>query len=442
MSSRNVESADAYVKLVQASFAERAELYRYLLIGKTAFFRDTEVFDHLQRRVLPALLSRAQVSEPLRLWVAGCSTGEEAYSVLIALLETMHMLGLNMPVQMFASDVDEGALSIARRGIYPHTIHTNVSARHLKRYFVHIHGGYQVLHSLRSMIVFGHHDLTRDAPYSRMHVVSCRNVLMYLAHPMRDAVMRKLHYALRPHGCLVLGTAESARTEGSLFTLFDAPSKVYIKKPFPKHAHSQRGMEPQSNAVAPELSVIDGAELSDRGKNGQPEAQRNVLLQRNAALRADLERTREAFSCLRQELHLRTEELRRTRHELATLLGTLGVSVAIIRPDSSTAVLTTAACRLLGLRADTKVVDLQILGDGLGCAGLGDIVRDVRESRVARTFTFGKDQRMYVVRVTPCVSSQTGAPSVMLFVTHRRHVSRPHGPWHRGMGYEHHASQP
>ena len=204
-----LDSAVSYLALLQREPQEVRALYRDVLIHVTGFFRDPGIFDAVSSSALPSLLRGRLPGHPLRLWVAGCATGQEAYSMAISALDATHALQPDTAVQVFASDLSDPALEIARRGVYPATISREMTAERLERFFTAVKGGYQVRQSLRDCCVFTRHDVTRDPPFSRIDVVSCRNLLIYLAAPLQERVLRAFHYALVPGGMLVLGETET-----------------------------------------------------------------------------------------------------------------------------------------------------------------------------------------------------------------------------------------
>ncbi|MCO5171604.1 MAG: PAS domain-containing protein [Planctomycetes bacterium] len=230
MALRKTERIDDYLRLVQSSQAELAALYRDLLIGVTSFFRDGEPFDALKASVFPAVLGKRRQDLPVRVWVPGCSTGEEAYSIAIALLEHLGDRAQDLRLQVFGTDIDAMAIERARRGIYPENIALDVSPERLHRFFVKKDGHYQICRRVRDMLVFATQDVTKDPPYSRLDLISCRNVMIYLQAPLQRRVLRIFHYALNPGGFLLLGTSESVGDSTDLFSLADRHNKIYAKR--------------------------------------------------------------------------------------------------------------------------------------------------------------------------------------------------------------------
>ena len=224
------ESADIheYVKRLRQEHDELDVLYRDLLIGVTRFFRDKAAFDVLEQQVLPDLVKRGGREVPLRIWVAGCATGEEAYSLAISLQEVMAKHG-QRPVKIFATDIHPGSLERAARGLYEVEAVANVSADRLERWFTRVGNAYQVLPELRSMVVFARHNVIRDAPFTRVDLVTCRNLLIYLQVPAQQKVLSLIHFALNRGGVLFLGPSESAGQFAQDFESIDKHWRMYKK---------------------------------------------------------------------------------------------------------------------------------------------------------------------------------------------------------------------
>jgi two-component system, chemotaxis family, CheB/CheR fusion protein len=230
MAVNRVTTLQAYARRLENDRAESAALYEDCLISVTSFFRDPEVFQCLENQVLPALLKDRASDAPVRVWVPGCASGEEVYSIAICALERMAELSMSLPLQIFATDLSESALSKAREGAYPASITRDVSAERLRRFFTKTGNHYCISKALREMCVFARHDLTRDPPYSRMDLISCRNLLIYLESPLQELVFATFHYALRPDGFLVVGSAETAGASSALFSVIDEKRRAYARK--------------------------------------------------------------------------------------------------------------------------------------------------------------------------------------------------------------------
>jgi two-component system CheB/CheR fusion protein len=230
MALNKIDSVAQYVQFVRGRPEEVGALFQDILINVTAFFREPATFEALRKRVFPELL-RERTSEPLRIWVPGCSTGEEVYSLAIVLLEYTREIGLECPCQIFGTDLSDAALEKARAGIYPESVTADVSPERLRRFFTRSNGGYQVNRAVRELCVFARQNVTRDPPFSRLDLICCRNVLIYLGAPLQAKVMRIFHYALKSSGYLALGTSETIGSAGELFTpALDKQLKIYKKK--------------------------------------------------------------------------------------------------------------------------------------------------------------------------------------------------------------------
>jgi two-component system, chemotaxis family, CheB/CheR fusion protein len=184
----------------------------------TGFFRAPHAFEALRRDVLPRLIEARSPDTPLRIWVPGCATGEEAYSLAIGVVECLGERAAQVPIRLFATDLDEGALAKARTGLYIENIELDVSPERLQRFFTKVDLHYQVDPAIRELCTFARHDLCRDPPFSHVDLVSCRNVLIYLDAVMQRRIMPLFHYALHPGGFLMLGTAETLGSAADLFT--------------------------------------------------------------------------------------------------------------------------------------------------------------------------------------------------------------------------------
>ncbi len=228
MALRGVGGLREYLALLEALPAEVEALHQDLLIKVTQFFRDPETFAALGRDVFPALLEKAPREAPIRVWVPGCSTGEEVYSLAVALLEAMG--DRPVPFQIFGTDVSEAALETARSGAYPDDIAEEVSPERLRRFFTQTGERWQLRNGVRERCIFARHDVARDPPFSRLDLISCRNVLIYLEPALQGRVVSGFHYALAPGGHLVLGTAETIGGLTELFATVDRASKLFVKK--------------------------------------------------------------------------------------------------------------------------------------------------------------------------------------------------------------------
>ena len=209
MALKNIELVSGYLKELQTNSEELDSLYQDLLIQVTSFFRDPEVFRALRNKILPQILARKPAGEAIRIWVPGCSGGEEVYSLAICLLENMGDRASSTPIQIFASDISEQAIDKARAGQYPAETLKKVSKDRLRRFFDRVNGSYQIKSGVRDFCIFARHDLTRDPPFSRIDLISCRNVLIYLEPVLQRRILVTFRYALQAGGFLLLGKSES-----------------------------------------------------------------------------------------------------------------------------------------------------------------------------------------------------------------------------------------
>ena len=234
MNINRIDELRDYVKLLHSNPQEIEGLYRDVLINVTSFFRNPEVFDSLHEVVYPKILKDRPASEPLRIWVPGCSTGEETYSHAISLVETLSELRIEVPIQIFGTDLSESAIQKARTGVYKENIANEVSEVRLRRFFHKVPGGYQISKAVRDMCVFARQNVFSDPPFSRMDLISCRNVLIYLSSVLQKRVIPIFHYALKPKGFLLVGNTEGLLGAGAdIFDLVDRKSKIYQKKAVP-----------------------------------------------------------------------------------------------------------------------------------------------------------------------------------------------------------------
>lgn len=231
MALHKIESIDRYVKYLQETPGEVDALFEDMLINVTGFFRDRELFDVFKQKVFPRIIENKPPDAPIRVWVPGCSTGEEGYSIAIALLEYLGENDLQSPIQFFATDVSDVAIEKAREGRYPENIAADVSPERLRRFFVGSEDGYQISKTIRDMCVFAKHNVVKDPPFSKIDLLSCRNLLIYLGPELQKRVIPAFHYALKPAGCLILGTSETIGGFSDLFSLFEKKYKLYSKKP-------------------------------------------------------------------------------------------------------------------------------------------------------------------------------------------------------------------
>ncbi|MBB6143083.1 two-component system CheB/CheR fusion protein [Silvibacterium bohemicum] len=226
---RRVESLNDYARLLQLRPDEVRTLHEDVLINVTRFFRDPEFWLSLSTHVLPTFFQNRSAEKPVRVWCAGCATGEEAYSLAITVLEYLTANGLDTTVQIFGTDVSEYAVESARTAIYPDSLMGEMSAERLRRFFVKVDRGYQVSKRVRDCCIFARQNLANDPPFSHIDLLSCRNVIIYFNQSLQKQVITTFHYSLEQDGYLLLGMSESLRDYGDFFNAFDRKNKIYSK---------------------------------------------------------------------------------------------------------------------------------------------------------------------------------------------------------------------
>jgi chemotaxis methyl-accepting protein methylase/predicted transcriptional regulator len=226
------DTLDAYEAILRDSPDEARGLFNDLLISVTSFFRDPATFESLRTRIIEPLLDEGGEAG-LRIWVAGCATGEEAYSIVISFMEQAAQKSLLTPLQVFATDLDESALAVAREGRYPRSIEVNVSEARLRRFFVDEGTHYRIRKEVRDAVLFAPHSLLKDPPFTQLDLISCRNVLIYLDRALQQQIVSMFHYALKPHSHLLLGPAETPDGATDLFAPSDREARIYRARPLP-----------------------------------------------------------------------------------------------------------------------------------------------------------------------------------------------------------------
>jgi len=239
MTVNQIEHVKDYVRYLESHPLEVDILFRELLIGVTSFFRDPSAFAKLAKQVIPQLFIDRPRDRPIRVWVPGCSTGEEAYSIAMLLVEHMDTRGEEYEIQIFATDIDEQAIERARQGRYTENIANDISDERLQRFFMREEHSFRVTKRLRDLVVFAVQSVTRDPPFSRIDLVSCRNLLIYLSAELQQNVLPVFHYALRPGGFLLLGSSETIGATAHLFNAVDHRASIYQRATASNHMLQQ-----------------------------------------------------------------------------------------------------------------------------------------------------------------------------------------------------------
>ncbi|HEX2151299.1 MAG TPA: CheR family methyltransferase [Stellaceae bacterium] len=246
----DIDDLDAYAERLRTDRQEVISLFQDLLIGVTAFFRDRESFEALAKTIIPGLFKGRGPEDTVRVWVPGCATGEEAYSIAMLLLEHMETLTAGPKAVVFATDIDEPAISIARLAQYPAAMLQDVSPQRIDRYFTGDGISYTVAKQVRDLCIFSSHSVIRDPPFSRIDLISCRNLLIYLDKDLQNQLVPVFHYALRPGGFLFLGSSEALTTHGELFTPTDKKNRIFRRRDLP-------GIHPKLPLATRRLALVE-----------------------------------------------------------------------------------------------------------------------------------------------------------------------------------------
>jgi two-component system CheB/CheR fusion protein len=230
MAINKIEKPADYLNFLRENKTEQDALYNDMLISVTNFFRDPQSFDILCESIFPALIRKKINGEPLRIWVAGCASGEEAYSMAMCLQEHLGDMAAAMKIQIFATDISENAIAKARTGVFRSSEIHGISPSRLTQFFTKLDGNYQVTKTIRDMCVFAHHNLLKDPPFSKIDVVSCRNVLIYLEPVLQKKALNIFHYSLNESGFLMLGKSESIGASSDIYNAYNNAEKIYVKK--------------------------------------------------------------------------------------------------------------------------------------------------------------------------------------------------------------------
>lgn len=226
----DLKTLTEYAKYMRENQDEPQALLRELLISVTNFFRDADVWETVEKAVIPKLLEGKRADDHLRIWVAGCATGEEAFSLAMLLAERPGL----PDVQIFATDLDEHAIARARNACYSEADVADVAPERLRRFFIHDSEGFRIRREVREMVLFAHHNLIKDPPFSHLDFISCRNLLIYLNRTAQQRALEVMHFALEPGGYLLLGTAESADAASGLFSLADKDAHLFQSRAVPR----------------------------------------------------------------------------------------------------------------------------------------------------------------------------------------------------------------
>jgi len=265
MAVHRLDHISNYVRYLQGNPREVETLFKELLIGVTRFFRDPEAFEILKEKILPPYLGDKAKSDSLRVWVPGCSSGEEAYSVAMIMSECAEALGRRFNMQIFATDIDADAIAVARAGIYPESIAADVNPDRLERFFLKEDNACSVKKSIREMLVFAPHNIIKDPPFTKLDLICCRNLLIYLDSVLQKKLLPLFHYSLKPKGILFLGSSETIGASVNLFSVSDRKWKIFTRKDCESPGRNILAFPPMPAAAkSPEIHCREEAETGIR----------------------------------------------------------------------------------------------------------------------------------------------------------------------------------
>ncbi|MGB8358267.1 MAG: chemotaxis protein CheB, partial [Bacteroidales bacterium] len=273
MSVHKIEKIVSYVHFLQGNPKEVEILFKELLIGVTNFFRDAQVWEKLKEKIFPAIISHQQPGSVLRAWITGCSTGEEAYSLAIIFKEALAKTNQHggPSLQIFATDIDADVIEIARKGLFPANIAADVSPDRLNRWFISSDEGYRIKTEIREMVVFAQHNITLHPPFTRIDILSCRNLLIYMDSELQKKLIGMFYYSINPDGILLLGSSETPGNQNHLFTPVDGKLKIYrrtlsnhLPEVFDFPSSFSRSKSPVAKSPAPDWHSLNIQTLADQ----------------------------------------------------------------------------------------------------------------------------------------------------------------------------------
>jgi chemotaxis methyl-accepting protein methylase/PAS domain-containing protein len=318
---RKAQDVSSYLELLQEEPGEVRALHDALLVHATSFFHDSEDFAELQATALPEILKHKAAGAPVRAWVVGCATGEEAYSLAMCVVESLDGSPAAHQVQVFGSDVSEKAIRRARAGLYTKAAMRGVGEERRSRFFVECERGWRVSKALRELCVFARHDVARDPPFTRLDLVSCRNVLAYFNHALQKEVLASLHHSLSQPGYLMLGRSVPACAYPPLFAPAAAGGRLFARKPGPStfRLHAR-------GTTAPFARGPRACETAGRTERSAFPATREDL----ETAKEELEATTDELTAVNDELSGRNEELQLLNADLVNLLETVDVPIVML----------------------------------------------------------------------------------------------------------------
>ena len=407
---RHMPDLRSYLALLEAEPNEIRALYEDMLIHVTSFFRDPDAFAALRTQVFPEIIKNKPAGATVRMWVAGCATGEEVYSLAIEWLEFAAVLETPLFLQIFGSDLSEIAVLKARVGVYSDSAMNGVSEERRKQYFGKVDGGYRINKTVREQCVFIRHDLVRDPPFSRLDLVSCRNVLIYFAHALQKKVLTTLHYALGQPGFLVLGRSENILGLTHLFSFADKAHKIFMR-----------------SAAPSSLSFVPRVEQARHGidEPGRSSEERGASNDELRSMNEELETAKEELQSINQELTTLNDELRSRNQEVTQVNSdlknfALAVDVPIVSLDLSRRIrrFTPNARSLLNVLPSDIGRPIDDIKLNVDVPDLNERIADViANAKVEETEVKDHGGHWYRMRIRPNLSAQHAIDGVVISLT-------------------------
>lgn len=479
MAVHKLDRVSDYVRYLQTQPAEVGRLFDDLLINVTGFFREPDAFEALREQVFPVIFdgprsgsdagADAGAGRRVRVWIPGCATGEEAYSLAILIVEYLGERAHGIAIQIFGTDIDVHAIEKARTGIFGDQILAQVSPARLRRFFVKVAGGYQIAKGIRDLCIFAVQNLVKDPPFSRLDLVSCRNLMIYLGLPLQKRVLQTFHYALDPNRFLLLGASESIGAKADLFALVDAKGKIYLKKSnTPRLDYSfmtrvfaaaeedsmvrraREAYEPADLGEATDRMILKhysppGVVISSelevlhfRGETGPylnplpGAATLNLLKAANEEIQSaneelqstneeletakeELQSTNEELATVNDELENRNQDLGGANSDLTNLLASVNLPILILGPDLCIRQFTPQAQRLLNLIAGDLGRPIGNIKPNLEIPDLEERVHAVIDQISEQQFELqDRDGHWYSVRIRPFKSLENRVDGVVI----------------------------
>ncbi|MEW5895838.1 MAG: chemotaxis protein CheB [Candidatus Omnitrophota bacterium] len=461
MAYHGLKTYSEYYLYLKNNPSESGALVKDILIPVTSFFRDEATFNALKKKVFPVLVTKRSAKDPVRVWIPACSTGEEVYSVAMALYEFMDERKIRVPVQIFGTDINETLVTSSRSGFYREDISSSVSAERLRRFFVKMEKGYKIAKFIRELCVFAKQDITADPPLSNMDLISCRNVLIYMDTSLQGKVLYMFNYALKPNGFLVLGTSESVTSAHGAFKAFDGKHKVFTKNvlgrtampgkmtfaaPSNRHAKEQ----PQNQRLTDKAPLVKTLQKRKKNKStGDIIKEKEALNEELRAANEEIQSSNEELQSMNEELETSKEELQSTNEELLTLndelqnrnselltlnsdlnnfFASASIPIIIVGHDLHIKRFTPMARKVMNLipsDMDRPIGDMKL---NIDLPNLESLILDVIESMVPKEIeVIDNDKRWYMVTIRPYRTVENkidGAVIAMFDITERKEAEK------------------